>query len=294
MRSWSRRSSPRSSTRAPGSPTPNENLASSSENGALQRNHLRRYNAGMVNEMTERLLADAGLGPGMRVLDVGCGPGAVSFMVARLVGQQGQVLGLDRDARALESARARARELGLSSVAFAEGDLGALAPEHGLFDAIVGRRVLMYQADPVGAVRGLSRALRPGGVIVFQEHDATMVPASVTPLPLHERAHHWMWRTVEREGADIHMGFHLASVLSEAGLALEQVRAEAVVQTPATRYPTAAILRAMMPRIVQQGVATEPEIDVDTLEERLTKEREEANATFVSDVVFGAWARRPA
>lgn len=83
-------------------------------------------------------------------------------------------------------------------------------------------------------------------------------------------------------------------MLSAAGLALEQVRAEAIVQTPKTRYATAAILRAMLPRIEQHGVATASEIDVDTLDERLAEEREKANATYVSDVVFGAWARKPA
>ncbi|WP_433932645.1 class I SAM-dependent methyltransferase [Sorangium cellulosum] len=248
----------------------------------------------VVDEMTGRLLADAGIGAGMRVLDVGCGRGDCSRMIAQLVGAQGQVVGVDRDAPSIAAARERARELGLSNVTFAEGDLGALAPEHGRFDAIVGRRVLMYQPDGVAAVRSLSRALRPGGVVVFQEHDATMVPASVAPLPLHERVSHWIWRTVEREGADIHMGFHLASVLEQAGLAVVRVRAEAVVQTPQTRYRTVAIVRAMLPRIVQRGVATEAEIDVDTLEERLIEERMKANATYISDMVFGAWARKPA
>ncbi|WP_437807237.1 class I SAM-dependent methyltransferase [Sorangium sp. So ce1078] len=249
--------------------------------------------ADTIGEMTNRLLADAGIGAGMRVLDVGCGPGDVSFRIAQLVGGQGQVVGIDRDARPLAAARDRARELGLPNVTFAEGDLGALSPEHGLFDAVVGRRVLMYQPDPVAALKSLSRALRPGGLVVFQEHDATMVPACLKPLPLHERAHQWMWRTVEREGADIHMGFHLAGVLEQAGLTGVSVRAEAVVLTPQMRYRTAAVVRAMLPRILQRGVATEAEIDIDTLEERLMDERAKANATFVSDMVFGAWARKP-
>lgn len=243
--------------------------------------------------MTERLLGEAGIAAGMRVLDVGCGRGDVSLMIARRVGEQGHVLGVDRDARPFAAARARAGDLGFSNVAFAEGDLGALSPEHGSFDAIVGRRVLMYQPDPAHAVRQLARALRPGGIVVFQEHDATMTPGRVTPLPLHERIHEWVWRTVEREGADIHMGFHLPSVLMQAGLAVEQVRAEAVVQMPGTHYPTAAIVRAMLPRIVQHGVATEEEVDVDTLDQRLIEEREKANATYVGDVVFSAWAHKP-
>lgn len=249
--------------------------------------------ADIVGKMTERLLVDAGIGVGMRVIDVGCGRGDVSFLAARLVGEQGQVLGVDRDASPLVVARERARELNLPRVTFAEGDFCALSPEHGQFDCAVGRRVLMYQRDPVEAIRRLADALRPGGLIVFQEHDSTMVPARLTPLPLQERVHEWVWRTVEREGANIHMGFDLASVLEQAGLVVEQVRAEAIVQTPRAHYPMGPIVRAMLPRIVHQGVASEEEINVDTLDQRLVEERQRANAAYVGDMVFGAWARKP-
>lgn len=115
----------------------------------------------------------------------------------------------------------------------------------------------------------------------------------LTPLPLHERVHGWIWHTVEREGANIHMGFDLPSVLARAGLTVEQVRAEAIVQTPKAHYAVGAVVRAMLPRIMQQGVATEEEVDVDTLDRRLVEEREKTNATYVGEMVFGAWARKP-
>jgi ubiquinone/menaquinone biosynthesis C-methylase UbiE len=244
-------------------------------------------------EMTERLLVEAGIGAGKRVLDVGCGRGDVSFLVARLVGEQGQVLGVDRDSGALAVARERARELDLPRVTFAESDLSAISPVYGEFDGIVGRRVLMYQPDPVDAIRRLAGALRPGGVIVFQEHDALIGPTSRMPLPLHERVHGWTWRTVEREGASTHMGFDLASVFEQAGLLVEQVRAEAIVQTPRAHRAVGPILRAMLSRIVQQGVATEEELGIETIDERLVEERRKANATYIGDMVFGAWARKP-
>lgn len=244
-------------------------------------------------DKTERLLLDAGIGPGMRVLDVGCGRGDVALLVARLVGAQGEVVGIDRDRGALELARARVREAGLTHVTFVAGDFAAIGPEHGVFDAAVGRRVLMYQADPVAALRAVVRVLRPGALVVFEEADATMVPASRVPLPLNARANRWMWQTVEREGGNIHMGFDLAPALEQAGLVVEQVRAEAIVQLPTRRHPVGTIVRAMLPRILEHGVATEAEIDVDTLDERLAAECAAANATYVGDMAFGAWARVP-
>jgi hypothetical protein len=89
------------------------------------------------------------------------------------------------------------------------------------------------------------------------------------------------------------MGFDLPSVLARAGLTVEQARAEAIVQTPEMRYPVGAIIRAMPPRIVRQGVATEEEVDIDTLDRRLADELEKANATYIGGMVFGAWARKP-
>lgn len=246
------------------------------------------------DDMLERLLVDAGVGPGMRVVDLGCGRGDVTLLLARLVGPVGQVVGVDRDGAALAHARGRVADLGLTHVELIEADAGAVDLEPGRFDAVVGRRVLMYVPAPAAALRHLARALRPGGLMAFQEQDATMVPRSVAPLPLHERVHGWVWRTVEREGADLHMGFHLAATLEAAGLRVEQVRAEAVVQTPHTHHPMAQIVRAMLPRIVAHGVATAAELDVDTLEQRLVDERTAANATYVGDMIFGAWARTPA
>ena len=243
---------------------------------------------------SRRLLERVGIRPGMRVLDVGCGHGKVTSLIASLVGAHGRVMGLDRDARVLAVARDRIRDLGLSNVELVDGDMNQLGSEHGLFDAIVGRRVLMYQAHPVDAVRGMLSALRPGGLVVFQEQDTTMVPASLTPLPLHDQVQDWLWRTVEGEGADRHMGFHLRSVLRQAGLAVAEIRAEAIVQTPDTPDRLGMIVAAILPRIVEQGVATEAEIDVATLTRRLTRERQEADAVYIGDMVFGAWARKPA
>ena len=244
-------------------------------------------------DFTERLLTDAGLGAGMRVLDIGCGHGDVSILAARLVGPRGQVLGIDREAHPLSAASERARKLGFPNLAFAQMDLHQAGAGGRRYDAIVGRRVLMYQPDPVAAVSGVAGALDPGGFVVLQEHDATISPAHVAPLPLHDRVHGWMWRTVQREGANIHMGFDLASVLARSGLVVEQVRAEAIVQTPTASHRTGAIVRAMLPRIVRHGVATAEEIEVDTLDVRLAEERRAADATYVGELVFGAWARKP-
>lgn len=245
-----------------------------------------------VDEMTERMLDDAGIGPGMRVLDIGCGPGAVSLMIARRVGSAGHVFGVDQNPQMLELARRAAREAGLSNLTFIEGGFDAAFKDRGTLDAVVGRRVLMYQPDAAQAVAQLVDAIRPGGVIAFHEHDMVAISDSSTPLPLHDRVRSWLREMLRLEGANLHMGFGLHSALSVGGLAVQRVRAEANVLTPTSTYPVGAIIRSVLPRLQHLGITTEAEVDVATLDDRLAAERRERNTTCLWEMVFCAWARK--
>jgi len=70
--------------------------------------------ARLLEPITRRFLLDAGVLPGMRVLDVGCGLGDVTFLCAALVGDAGQVIGVDRASSAIVAARERARSKSLA------------------------------------------------------------------------------------------------------------------------------------------------------------------------------------
>lgn len=241
-------------------------------------------------EFTRRLLQDAGIVAGMRVLDVGCGGGDVTFLAADLVGPGGTVLGIDRNGRMIEATSDRALAAGVANVTFETRDIDA--PPSGPFDAIVGRRVLMYHRDPVRAVRELTVSLRPGGIVAFHEHAAIGSVAS-RDLPLHRTVQAWLGETVRREGGNPLMGLDLHRVLTQAGLLVDEVRAEAIVQTPTQPYPLAAIVRAVLDRVVEQEVATADEVDIESLERRLDHERVASRVTYVGDTMFGAWARKP-
>jgi SAM-dependent methyltransferase len=140
-------------------------LSSSSED---EHERLVRQ-ADMYASFTRRLLERAGIEPGMRVLDVGCGPGDVSLLLCELVGADGSVVGVERDEQALARARQRAVEAAIENVEFVLGDFREVELAGGPFDALVGRMVLMYQGDPPAAVRAAARHVRPGGVVVFAE-----------------------------------------------------------------------------------------------------------------------------
>ncbi len=124
--------------------------------------------AEIMKPMTRRLFAEAGVQPGMRVVDLGSGAGDVCMLLAEMVGLSGTVIGLDLDKDALLHARERAAAAGFANITFAHSDFAHYVPDAPL-DAIVGRLVLMYQADPAAALAKLTPYLRPGGVVAFIE-----------------------------------------------------------------------------------------------------------------------------
>src|SRR5271157_5107291 len=69
--------------------------------------------------LTRRLIRESGIRAGMRVLDLGSGPGGVAFLLSEAVGPSGSVVGVDREERSVDLARRRAAEAGYGNVAFA-------------------------------------------------------------------------------------------------------------------------------------------------------------------------------
>lgn len=179
---------------------------------------------------TERLLRSAGIREGMRVIDYGCGAGDVSFIAADLVGPQGHVIGVDRDPAQVEFARERARTAGRTNIEFVEGDFSTLFGADAA-DAVVGRFVLMYQADPAEALNRALANLRPGGVCAFHEGivDARLLPHFASPLPPPGLAE-GMGKSVEALAhmiAHPDLGLRLPEVFAAAGLKLEDSYFEA-------------------------------------------------------------------
>jgi len=122
--------------------------------------------AALIAPYTERLFRHAGIGSGQRVLDLGSGVGDVSMLLARIVGPSGEVVGIERDASSIARAEARAAAAGLHNVSFIQSDVSEI-PSYKLFDAAVGRFILLFLADPTSVLRGVARRVRAGGVLRF-------------------------------------------------------------------------------------------------------------------------------
>ncbi len=231
----------------------------------------------------------------MRVLDVGCGAGDVSFLAARRVGPTGQVLGIDRAPEAVAVAERRAREAGLTNVSFAVHDLSDLTLT-GPVDALIGRLVLMYLGDPAAALRRLLDDVKPGGVVAFQEMD--MGTATCEPdCPLFTTTGERIIQTFVRAGLDHRTGLKLARIYRNAGLpapqTLQGARVESGPDSAVYAY-VAQVTRTLLPLMERTGMATAAEVGLDTLAARLREEIVAADATVVPPPLIGAWARKPA
>ena len=249
--------------------------------------------AEVMTELTRSILARAGVGEGMRVLDVGCGPGDVSLIAAGLVGPSGSVVGIDRDPAGLDRARARAEAAGLTHVAFVEADMHAGLPE-GRFDAIVGRLVLMYTPDPAALLTRFAGLLGPGGILAFQETDIGAAK-SVPPVPSIMDNLERIRETFRRAGANPSMALSLDRAFRGAGMIPEMVGGTALDACGEGFCPAwvSSTVRSLLPRMEALGVATAAEIDPDTLESRMRAELREAQALHVGPLMVGAWARVP-
>ncbi|MEV5608790.1 class I SAM-dependent methyltransferase [Streptomyces sp. NPDC052225] len=127
--------------------------------------HHRQFDA-MIGDVDEALFAAAGIGPGDRVLDIGCGAGATTRTAARLAAP-GHAVGVDISAPLLEQARARTAGEEVRNAAYELGDAQTHRFPPGGYDVAISRGGVMFFDDHVAAFANVARALRRGGRLVF-------------------------------------------------------------------------------------------------------------------------------
>ena len=246
----------------------------------------------VYDDYTEHALRLAGLRPGMRVLDIGSGPGNVSFVAARLVGPTGSVLGVDAAPAMVELARARAAEKGLATVRFTQGAIDAITLDEPV-DAVIGRLILMHLPDPAGTLRRLSSFVRPGGIIAFSEIDITAA-RSVPNQPLFDQVIPGIVRAFEAMGLSARFGTTLHTIFADAGLGVPRL----TQGTPSGTAADADILayaaevwRLVSPVAEQGGFAIDEVADIDNFVPRFREEAQAADAFITMPPIITAWTK---
>jgi SAM-dependent methyltransferase len=252
-----------------------------------------RLQGAFFEEITRQAFATAGLQRGWRVLDIGCGAGDASLVAADMVGDGGSVTGIDRSAEAVAMARARARIEARTNADFRVVDIEGFDDDRG-FDAVVGRFVLMHQADAASTLRAAARHVRGNGVVVMIESAFSACVAgfhSFPHSPTYDRMVGLMTRTIRAAGADTRMGLRLREVFAAAGLPAPTIRLQARVEggLDATIYRYMAdSLRSVLPFARTVRLSDWNSVHIDELEAQLRAEVVACNGTLVSPPIVTA------
>ena len=248
--------------------------------------------ARLFGELTEEVFVRAGIGAGMRILDVGCGAGDVSFLLARLVGPSGTVVGVDRSEDAVAMATARAQAMGLTQVTFSQGEIDDISLEQPV-DAAVGRFVLMYSPEPSMTLRRVAANVKAGGIVAFQEMNVEEAK-SFPHVDLFEQSIRLIVETLDREKVKNLMGLRLYRTFVEAGLPPPQMIMGARVEgsSDSLGYQIVTqVVKSLLPVMEKLGIASEKEIQIETLAQRLGDEVISRGAVIVLPPLVGAWTR---
>ena len=249
--------------------------------------------ARVIEQPTLVLLQAAGIGPGMRVLDLGTGLGHVSLLLARLVGPAGEVVGVDQDPRMLQHAEERRAAAGTDHVRYVEGDARTFRDDEP-FDAVVERLMLFHLPDAEDVVRHHVAALRPGGTFAAIDFDVGAA-RSEPPIELLATLVEWMLAAFRAAHADPTIGTRLVPLLRAAGLVGVNgfgIQGYRTPDDPSAPAMIAGVMRSLAPRILASGIATEAELDLPTLEARIAEAIRGANAVVLTPTVSGAFGRR--
>lgn len=229
----------------------------------------------------------AGLRPGGRAIDIGCGPLGALPALANLVGSEGRVAGIDSSGEALALARAILNRQGYTIVTLVQAELDTVAAAElcppGPFDLAYVRRFLVHQPDAAAALSRISRLVRSSGRIVAHEiPPGGGYPALTPPVPALRRVDELVHAGVKGRGGAYDAANHFASLCRAAGLRLLDQRGFVPAAEPVTLLETfQAVLRSLAPGAIAQGITAAPEVE-DLLNELEVAKKAEYVSSFAN------------
>jgi len=235
----------------------------------------------------------AGIAQGMTVLDLGCGPGYASFDLARLVGPEGRVIAVDQSAHFLAALEQGAAQRGLDNIQTVKASIDAYDWPTGQVDAVWTRWVLCFLPDPAGALAGIDRALKPGGLCVNQEYvdyrSFRIEPAE----PVFERFLDAVQASWRHFNGDPNVARRFPKIMSGLGWTIEEMQPEIHAVRPRDalwRWP-ASWLAESPKRLVELGFLTEA--DATEFARFMERRNADADSFMMTPCVLTSRARKP-
>jgi len=244
----------------------------------LSEQELARYQrmAQAAAGIEQDLWTAAGIVPGAVVADVGCGPGAVSVVLARLVGRSGRVIAVDREPSTVEAARRAGAAAGTSNLSVQVGGADETGIEPGSVDVVMIRHVLAHNGGREETIVCHAQTLvRPGGSVYLTDVEMTALRMRPSDADVEDQSDRYrQWHS--KRGNDVSVGLRLGELLAAAGLEVRRHEGRYQIATapPGFRPPSWAARDAL----VADGLASQADLDrwsaafarLDTMQTRPT------------------------
>lgn len=214
-------------------------------------------------EQSHRCLAEL-LRPGLSVLDVGCGTGAITAGIARAVRPEGYAVGVDRDEALLEMARTE--HAGIKNLRFERGDATALTFRE-QFDIVTSARALQWIAEPGLAIENMKRAAKRGGMVVVLDYNHNQNQWEPEPPPGFKVCYEAFLAWRRANGWDNEMADHFPELLQSAGLVNVSSRAQDEVvnrdepEFARQSYLWSGTLQHVAQQLIAAGFCTEVQLE---------------------------------
>ncbi|MCA9300130.1 MAG: methyltransferase domain-containing protein [Phycisphaerales bacterium] len=210
-----------------------------------------------------RIWEDAGFRRGMRLLDVGCGPGYATAELAQVVTHDGHVTGVDESARFLDRARTSCAARGIGHVTFLKGDVHDLDDlEEGSFDGAYCRWVLCFVSDPVAVLRRVRSLLKPGGRFAIQDYFNYEVMTLAPRRPEMDLVAKAAGRSFRDRGGDQDVMGRILPMAREAGFEVHTLRVNQRIARPTDTlwaWPD-SFWRIFAPKLRDDGYLTDTQL----------------------------------
>lgn len=245
------------------------------------------------SEATFALWHRAGLGPGMTVLDLGCGPGFASVDLAYLVRPTGRVIAFDESQRFLDTVKDQCARLALGNVECVRGDVHELALPAGSLCGAYARWLLCFLRDPAKAIERVAQALRPGGCFVILDYFCYEALTLQPRGPAIDRVVEAVVESWRGTGGDLDIGTRAPALLSAAGLEVEHFQLQSRIARPGDVYwewPRTFFF-GYAPRLAEMGLITPS--DVRAFEDEWLAREREATGFLCTPPMVEIVARKP-
>jgi ubiquinone/menaquinone biosynthesis C-methylase UbiE len=252
-----------------------------------------RWQARLYEQATVQALDRIGISPGMRCLDVGCGPGEVMRLLAGRVGASGCVTGLDNDGRLGREALDVLRTTVPGQFEFVHADAETSAEVPGEpFDLVYARLLLLHVRDPIAMVRKLYAWTRPGGVLLVQDFDC--YPMGIVPrLATWDEFERVFYGVYEKAGRDARIGQKLPLHFAAAGVGEPDGTDVAGLLRPLAEVGGMfqAVYQSIQPAAIRLGLTTEAA--GQALLAEITEATRERRGVGMAPLLLSAWKHKP-